>query len=375
MRTEYRELLLFQCLHEYFNAGVWDALRVMPSAQTVDRLKRARCLARSVPAGVMVLAEVEGDDKALATAFTDQLPFTFLISAPGAQLASFTDIGYSSTASPDSTVLYFNNLDDSGELDFRGGTYRRVNRPNSALALSLLPVRGSRFVHRLITPASGVALELSDPMGNRVWLSQSPAILLSEVVVDLSRVPEGRYRLTVNGDNPFDFYLLGSSPIGLAAIVELFPGGPGMKGISQSNQVVSSDGRAIRFTRFALELEPRKVFLRYFILSARPGEGAGFDQFEIVGGSPGLKQNGSSAILFSSPERQSVDGQNAWVFESKSAVTLYQDPGDHYAFTLGRRGEGDSGKISLPFAQVEKSRLERTQDGQTRLISEMFVYV
>lgn len=382
MLTHYAELLEIRFLHGYFRGGVWNEVEIYPTPATCERLNRSRCLWRTFPAGVLILAEVASDGSTLKSHFTERLPFSFFIRGPVAKLTSVTEGGSPANGTMESSIRYFNNLASNGSIQFRTRTYGLLRSGDEPFVSCLVPRKPLRRGDREAVPGN-TPLEAFDVFGNSVWNSQSPPYPTVDLNLDLSSLPESRYQLKFNGGDPYDCYLSSTSTAGIWGVVDIFPGGPAMIQVPEECRIVSQDGSKIERGHggtsqnpalFAISVEARKSFVRYFVFSSSSDANAGFDDYEMTGGSPGLKQNGASSIAFKAPTRQSINGRDAWVFETVSAISLYEVPGDHYAFKLSKSA-GGSTVIPLPFASAEDARLEKYKEGQIRFVAETFVYL
>ncbi len=226
------------------------------------------------------------------------------------------------------------------------------------------------------TAPASATLELFDLLGNSVWKGHSPPAAMTRLPLNLTGVPEGHYRLQINGADQPPFYLCAQTAPAPWAIIEIFPGGPAMPSLPAPCRMVGDDGGTILPLAFALSIPPGKSVWRYYIVSTSSADRS-YEGFAIAGGPPrGVKPNGTAPITFSPPTRQELNGLDAWVFESDGPLPLYEYPADHYSVTLSKAGKpGGSPPAALPFAQAETSRLGKTMKNQTQNLSEIFVYL
>lgn len=376
MRSSYKEIFRVQCRHEYFRSGLWEAMTWEPSPQTAVLMRRARCLFRSIAGGLVMLCEAEQDASTLSIPLTDALPLTFILRAPKPQWSAFTDAEPQPGTSSEDTLLYFNNLQDYGTQNVDARQLHMLNSAETPLQERSFPIRPPAFRLPLKSPVTSASLQLFNVLGVSVWNSVSSAAQLSQLELNFSGVPEGRYRLQMNGADLFEFYLTALSPQPYCAIVDIFPGGPAMSAVPEPCRPVAADGQSFASVSFAIALPTRNSIWRYHVVSQSPEERA-YSGYEVIGGPPrGAKGVATKLIAFHAPVAETLRGQAAWAFESLQPIPLLEYPADRFCFELAKSG-GTSGqtRIALPFADAERTRMERTAKGQSRLVSEIYVHL
>jgi hypothetical protein len=374
--TSYKPLFHIRCRHGYFADQVCRPLRLSPTPLCSRLLERHGCLFRQTDGGGSVYFATAPDGTTPLRLFDETTPFAFALTGPAAQITSFTEIDPAAAASPSTSLYSFNNREEQ-VATFDGEECLLLHPPGAPFASAAVPVRPPRFVHRFAKPVRAAAVQVSDMLRNKVFDTRTPAQETSALPVDLSRVPEGRYRLTVNNRDPVEFYLSVVAPAARWGMIEIFAGGPAMKGLPKRCRVLGPDGTPGPPATFVLALEPRRSIWRYYVVSQNSADRT-YDGYGIAGGPPrGAKANGNGTIAFSAPAKQKINGKDVWIFESAAAIPIFEQPGDRHEFTLknNAKGGGGAGPFTLPYAQPDTTRLLPGPDGKPRNCSEIFVYL
>lgn len=375
MSARYVPLVTIECLHEYFSDRRCRGLSIRPTAQCQQLLERYRCLYRATESGIVV-AGITGAEVDTLDLYDEELPFSFEVIVGDPLFVNYTDADPSRRV-PGDAVYYFSNLKESTpEI---GRSERLLLHPaGAALGAPPLPVRPKRFSHGLDAPLRQPRLEVVGGLNESpVWRLSAPGDIQS-VALDLSGLPDGRYRLRANGEDLLEFYATDTLPSRCLGIVEIFPGGPAQAERVPENCRVLGRKDGSRHATFALSLSTRTSRWRYYII-APPSEQLAYDGFEVAGTArtgASRADTQSTPLAFSEQASAHLDGRLARVFVSDQDIGLYERPGDVYdiVFKANVSAERGAKTIKLPFARAETTRLEES-DGQTRMCSEIFVYL
>ncbi len=340
MVTRYASVFEIQIRHAYFGDGVCRLMHLAPTPECERLMGRNACLFRKLDGGGALYCDT-------AEALNETRPFVFTLRAPLPELAHSTDIA------PDSQVYYFDNLGTNTPLTIKGQEFCLLHEPEKPVNGNAIPVSPPRFTYTFAAPVDPADVVVFDAQGLPVWKPPAADRQIPSLLLDLSALPEGRYRLQVKGATVHDFLLSTMAAAGVWGVIAIYP--------------CASD------TRFAISLLSRKSIWRYYVISQSPADRT-YDNFTIAGGPPkGSKSNGTPAIEFAPPQRQRINGKEAWVFESSDTIPLYEYPGDHYDLSLNAKGKNNG--TSLPYARSETTRLERTAAGELRYCSEIYLYL
>jgi hypothetical protein len=267
------------------------------------------------------------------------------------------------------SIFYFGNL-TAPDAPTDTGTVL-LHPPANPFGRGRLRVHPPQFTFAFGTPVLSARLQLFDMQGNKIQERQTPAQQISVISLDFSDVEEGRYLLKTNGAGDYEFYLSGAAGLPWWGVVEIYAEGPGIPRTPRSG----SNSAIQHLTTFAIVVEARTSYWRYYIVSQSPADRV-YDDYQIFHVPPPGRSNGMVPVSFSEPVRQKLNGKEAWVFESADPIPLYQYPFDRHEFTLRSNARGNGfGRFSLPYARPEGTRLERASDGQIRSCSEIYVYL
>jgi hypothetical protein len=374
--TRYPELFRIQCRHRYFADQRCPALEVTPTPLCSRLLEGGGFLFRREPGGGCVYYDSSAEGQRHISRFHETSPFSFALTGSAAELASVTEMAPMQSGSGWRTIRYFCNLSRDAAAPSAGREVL-LHPPGEPFRNANLPLRPPQFdlsSHGSVIPDT---LRLFDMLGNKVpkiaCKKEGADKPVSVVSLNLSGINEGRYLLQIHPGENYDFYLSSVAPSVRWGVIEIFAGGPGMPWIIRGGSVLGLD--ELGPVTFTICLEPRRSVWRYYIVSQSPADRT-YDGYQILGTPPRGKANGTPPMAFSPPIREKLNGKNAWVFESKDPIPLYEYPPDWHEFTLRSNAPGAGfGPFALPYARPENTWLERGPNDQTRSCSEIYVYL
>jgi len=378
--ASYRELFRIDCRHGYYADQRCPALNLSPTAACSRMLDRYRCLFRADADGGAVFCAEQNGGSVLET-FDEAAPFSFAIACASPGLEAFTEMPPGQTGPPDESVYSFSNVAEYTETV--DGAERFLLHPPANAFGGLLPVRTPQLLYKLPKPLRDPKLQLFDAFQREVrngFWETGPVTLMrsgetTAIALNLSRIYTGRYQLKTNGDNPYDFYLGDPATARHWGVVDIFAGGSALANtLPALCQVVPVNGIFCAGQSFTISMQARTSIWRYYIVSQSTKD-RNYDGYQIVAGPPrGGKAAAGPSIGFDPKAQQQVGGLDAWVFESRTPIALFQIPGDRHEFLLRPAGR-TSGGVALPYARVDNTRLEYAPDGAPRVCSEIYVYL
>ena len=359
MRISYKPLFSIECLHGYFADGVCRTLTLSPTAAGARSCERHHLRLRSTPGGGTVYYEESASN--LLRLGAEASPLAFALTSIDPLFEIYTEGGGSGNAAPAATVHYFSN----GEVHFADVSGRRrtlLHPPGQAFAEPPLMMRTRHFTYRFDQPVRAVPLEVLNAGGQLIWQTRTPDIEVRDWPLDLRGQPDGRYRLVVAGRPSGDFYLSDEPLARQWGVVEVFT--------KDLDHVPT----------FTISLASRGTVWRYYIFDQPfgPSSYSGYDVVGVRKRSGGADGSSNGDIRFTKrPETVTVNGRQAFVFESRQTLPLVEVPNeDDYLFSFRPNGGSERGgpAVRLPFAQPMATKLDAAPDG-ARMVSEIFVYL
>lgn len=375
MAMRYAPLFQVECLHGYFANRPCPVLTLRPTPACRQLLARYGCLFRPGPGGGMV-AWASRDGENLMAAFDEAQPFSFDLISGDPHLLTYTQAEAAATLSPsplNESLHHFHNL--GGHTADDGVCL--LHPPGQALSEAPLPVRPKRFTHSLEEPADQPRLEVVSLLGDAVvWQLQRADKAVRAIPLDLSTLPDGRYRLRIDGQDGSPFYLSDAGGAQRWGVLDIYPGGPAQAAqVPAAGQALDAGGQPQPKT-YRIRLESRATTWRYHIVSppAEPQAYAGY-QVACLPRSTS-RETARQAIDFKETAPTQLDSRPARVFESAQPIPLQEKPFEAYEMVFRPNGQGErSGKaFKLPFARVESTRVEMS-GAERRMVSEVYVYL
>ncbi|MDD5034761.1 MAG: hypothetical protein PHE55_08390 [Methylococcaceae bacterium] len=373
MAVAYKTLFSVEIFHDYFADRQCRVLALSPSAACKRLFDRYRLLFRPAANGGSV-SYAEDPALDLLALFNEPTPFSFILTSTDPWLGHYTEMDAAQSAGPPSeTLFYFDNLREFRE---EGGQWL-LHPPARAFDHGAVPVRAKQFSQTFDPPLKSAKLKISDALkGQTVWQGQTSERESRLLPVNLGQLPEGYYRLAVNRRKPSGFYLSDIPAVKQWGVVEIYAGGPAMAELPEACRVITADGKPEPKT-FTLHFANRKTLWRYYLFSTAPLERS-FEHCQVVGIDKRRAKSGDTGELCFSRKSEpvSLEGQQAWVFESDQSLPLWQAPAAEHGFSLKTNGRSDGGGASypLPYAQPTNTRLD-AESGVRRMCSEIFVYL
>jgi len=368
--TQYTLLFRVECLHRYFG-GACLSLVFKPTEHCRALLLRYGMLFRTFPGGCAVYATVESPPDRLLL-FDETAPFTFTLISTEPALDSYTEFGARETVAPSDGLFYFDNTSDQRAEAF-GGQRQLLHPPNGPFPEGRLAVRPGIFAFLPPSSSSG-SLQLLDRL-TRQALWQAPINQGAPTPLDFRRFPVGRYSLAMNGKELLKFYLTDCPAAQQWGAVAIYVGGAAQASYLPANcQSLTPQGE-IRPETFTISLDSRKTIWRYYIIDRAGKQEFGHYELTAATKRPAVAENSAALDLqfLRMPQTATVDGRQAWVFESQSPLPLLLSPSSVFSLSLRPNGNGKRGgrPIPLPYARPSLARKE----GAKSLCSEVFVYV
>lgn len=373
MKVQYSPLITLECFHSYFAKGYCDSLYLQPTAQCLQLLERYRGLFRATPTGGGI-AFAKSEEMNPISQFDDELPFSFNLICTDPNFINYTD---ANPISGGEAIYYFSNLTRQTAKTKNADRFP-LRFPNEALSNHLLPIRPKRFSYNLDSKLKNVQIKITDFMSDEpVWKVNAQNPDASNIPLDLRTLPDGHYRLNVNGKDTLDFYLTDALIANRFAVIEIFPGGPAQtKHIPGNQGIINTKGQATPKT-FSLSLDNRATYWRYYIFRS-PTEEHIYKNFNVSGTSKKThgKESGNGSLQFSETEQIQIDGRSARVFISDKTIPLYEKPGEAYEiiFKSNTQSERSVKAFKLPYANGKNTRLVEI-DGKRYMYSDVFVYL
>jgi hypothetical protein len=359
------------CLHEYFGGGACRSLALAPTEECRTLLERYRMVFRQSTGGGSVYAPLQSPPDVLRQ-FDESVPFAFRLTSTDVALASYTESGPNEPAAPSDSIFYFDNTID--QSDVFGSRRQLLQAPDSPLAA--LAVKPKIFQLNLPPTASGGALSVIEPLTGQILWQTTATTGGASLLLDLRRLPEGRYNLKLESQELLTFYLSDRRPAQQWGAISIYAGGSRQAQHLPANcRLLDENGVATPKT-FTLALESRRTIWRYYVIDSTGKQD--FGTYELIGTlrNSGETSAASEIIFMRRPDTVPVDGRTAWVFESQSRMPLLRSPSSDFSMTLRPNGNGRRGEraIRLPYAQ-SSSLVFKDATEPRQFCSEVFVYV
>lgn len=368
---QYAALFRMECLHEYFGGGACRGLALSPTEECRTLLDRYRMVFRPSTGGGSVYAPMQSPPDVLRQ-FDESVPFTFRVTSTDVALDAYTEFGPNQTPAPSDSVFYFDNTIDRQAEGF-GSPHQLLHSPGSPLASAAVAVKPKVFQFDLPPTASGGALRVIEPLtGEILWQSMAPGGGSSSLV-DLRRLPQGRYDLRIDSQQLLTFYLSDRRAAQQWGAISIYAGGSRQAQRLPANcRPLDESGVAAPKT-FTLALESRRTLWRYYIIDSTGKQDFGTYELISVPRKSGETSAPSEISFTRQPGTVPVDGRTAWVFESQSRMPLLRSPSSDFSLTLRPNGNGKRA-IRLPYAQAS-SLVFKDATEPRQFCSEVFVYV
>jgi hypothetical protein len=366
MNANYQPFIEIRVVHEYYSSGVCSELLLEPTTATKQFLDRYGLLSRALPGLLQLYRDVNSAWKR-----AELSPLCFSFSSASQLMTERTEIyqdaeikqaaatapDLAAATAPDLSVFAWCNNVDYGSQGLDSLSYKLLHSTANAFDGASYPVCAPLFNYKLKEPTQDKQIKIRDLRDRVQWNTKFPVKPVSAVTIDVRTLTEGLYQIQLEDAAPQRFLLSTLTPATVWGVVQIDPG------------LIPAD--AVLPYRFLLAFPARKSIWRYVVMSGNKNE-RDYSSYEIVVESRGnAVLTDSGRVTFTGPILERMQGQNAWIFESTSPLTLKENPGDDYLFTL--RPKGKSNGYPLPYASPSLTRLDRSQNGQTRYCSEIFV--
>ena len=366
MDIQYRELFSIRFKHEYFG-GECNVLTLTPTAECEQMLQRYRCRFRPAAGGGSVwYGSHQG--VSLLKSFAERQPFQFTVTNTDPAFSLYTDLGASSL-SPDEALYWYSNIQNYN-FGLPAESARLLHNPQ--VAAHALPVKGLILRHQFNAPQKGKVFAVVDAVDPDIKLEvNAPPDPFQTCSLDLSSLPEGRYRLLLDTREMLDFILSAQNPSALWGRVEIFASGPSLP---TANRVIAPYGAAEPKT-FLIDFASQLTTWRYFIVGQAPrGQSAGVNLINHkVVGKPAPKKIPPPEFLKPSPVK--LADSDAWMFESSDPIKLFAQPGSEHSFHLLNKDQADDADgIKLAYASASNTRAQQSKGG-VRLVSDIIQYI
>lgn len=270
MMLSYTRLFEVSILHDYFLDGVAKGIRLIPTEETAELMKKGRMLSRQTPKGLLVLYSSEEDRLTPEVSLTTPVHFHFWVQSDDPALFfAVTDLRKGGRTFKSGECLAFRSVPANAsenqanpekiQLDLWDGI-----RPKSqSIRLSLSPV------------PSKVLLQVKDPSGNQISSgfdsSGTPLPLDRELLpddrgdfllaIDLKGKPEGNYQVILrDAANTTDLwkkeYFLTHNPPSLSPV-----------GVLRLSYPAAPDRLYGPMEYFAIDLKRKSTKWTYYIIS------------------------------------------------------------------------------------------------------------
>lgn len=216
MNIIYSRLFEVSVLHDYFRDGIAKDVKLSPTQETQETLKKGRMLWRETPLGIVVLYRAENDLNTPQVPLAAPLDFFFLFqSGNPTQLLAVTDLKKGSKSFQSGDFLAFENVPASASTDPEHPEKIMVDiwdgtRPKHFLSRIKLEPTPSKTILQVRDPANTKISSGLDASGNSLPLDLE--IFPDEkgeflIKIDLNGKPEGKYTLTLrNAANTQDLW-------------------------------------------------------------------------------------------------------------------------------------------------------------------------
>ena len=324
MSSSYLELLCsIEIRHAHFADGRCPALELRPTAHCARMLERYRLHWLPARDGGSIHRWAESgeqiDKTILGRLFNESTPFAFTLESSDPEFERYTADSFAWEGRSDvtvPTVAYFTNLAlgtqiASGPDEPVGLLLHESNRPMT----TRLPILSRGGVTLPSTTDAAADVKVATALGQPLdgpWTRDG-----ARRSVDLRAIPEGRFIVTAGGDTVADAWWSEPSPPGPWGAVELYAGGPHMRGVP-ADRALLDDAMRPTPRRFAIALAARVTRWRYLVVSASRST---LDETAMS-----VVVEGDLASEFTKEKSRLVDGRPAVVFESARDLPLLQSP-------------------------------------------------
>ena len=356
----YRELFSIRCKHEYYGSDDCKVLTLRPTPECERMLSRYRCRFRPAAGGGSVWCGAPQ----LLRSFKKHQTFQFTLVNSDPAFSLYTDLG-KVFAPPDQTLYWYSNFqNESAGQD--ANTISLLHLPD--VTTNTMPVKQAVFRHQFEGSKTGAVFAVVHATDPEVKLKvNAPSGSFKNCTLDLSPLPEGRYRLLLDDKEELHFILSAQNPAAQWGGIEIFARGIG-------------DGSATP-KAFQIKFVSQSTTWRYFIIDQpRKGqsEASKFKNHKVVG-RPGPQRDPRSDTLpdFIGPIETELAGKEASMFESSGPIELYAQPGGQHSFHLlteEQAGDVDAEGIKLSYATAPSTRANREANG-VRLVSDIVHYL
>lgn len=209
MNIIYSRLFEVSILHDYFKAGIAREIKLFPSQETQETLRKGRMLWRETPQGIVVLYRAELDFATPEVALIPPIDFFFFIQSTNSpQFFAVTQLSKDPKTYQSGDFLGFQNSPANASIDQKNPEKIELDIWDGA--------KGKTFISRvkLISEPSKVILQVKDATGEKIpsGLDETgvPLPLDLELTpddkgefllkVDLKGKREGNYTLTLRNE-------------------------------------------------------------------------------------------------------------------------------------------------------------------------------
>lgn len=365
-------LLTVRCTHGYFGGGPCRALSLMPTAECARQLARYRLSFLSQPGGGTVYYQ---PGAGMLEHYTERAPLAFWLVNSDPALDSYTALDATVTGPGADGVFYFDNLDavadETGTLrlnavpDAQG---KPQAQPPGSQQAPKLPVKGARFPLLPDQPVRAAQLALQPRLagadGVPLWQARSPDASLASVPVALGAIAEGRYRLSVQGSSPVDFWL-GPPPRPAWGVVAIYTGGKRQTDqVAPELRAIAPDG-TVQARTYEIALTALALPWRYNIIS-QEGIDADWTKYELV-----ATPVGKTPVRFTGQAGAAIGGRAVYQFVSDQPLPLAERPDEALGVQL-RPGARARHVLPLVLAYPEPGNIRGEGDAR---YAEVYVHL
>jgi hypothetical protein len=350
LEFQYHSLFILRIRHDYFTSADKAGFSLRPTRQTETFLTKTGCMTRIGEGEIHFLYDanrLEALEMYLGRPETDKLSFWLYADSP--YLLNYTNL----PSELRNFSLYFQNTQ----------TEKFKETPlHTAEAVSLaevLPLKSAGFALDTFTQKTEITLENS-----QAQVVQKATYKANQFgFVELSGLTDGQYTLKENGKVKETFVYRSAQnldiPLGLVEI--------------HLTEAIKADIRqAIRAEEkiplyaYKIAFKTRQTYWRYIII---PKYDDSLQNISI--------ETGNNRIAFTGPAPTNILGKSAYLFESESALGLYELSPYRFQLIKNKDSKGKPVHLllrKLPCAGVEHIKpANRQQDA--KVYSEMLVYI
>ena len=344
----WEKLITIKCQNNFYRDGQGKDFEFIPTNKTQIIMKNYNVFFKKETNGFSLFCNPDKFRRILEIKKGTDQKLIFLIRNKNNYLLNYTDLSFSDN----NKMYYFNNL-----ISSKNGSKVVIHDKeyvNESQALRIYNKYQSIKLDKLIKSTKLVDARQND-LKKDLWFQE----VEENSLVKLKNLSEGHYSL-LSGKSSESFYVIDYIKEPMWGILDLFLGD-----LPKENSFFDKD--KIDFKEYVINLNARKTFWKYFILSENRNVELKLDEVKV-------NYNGKN-IDFTKPKKVTLsNGQQAFTIETKESIELKEavNVSDKMEMKIKNNSKWLSKSVKIPKPKVKSVKPDRESN---KIYSTTYIYL